>query len=595
MSERKNAWIYASALRRQTNRRNVLIVTLLSTIFSSTASSNAQSPTGACQATDYKILTNGALAVKCLHSVTVAGRTASIGPPPPATGAATVFEVDIITVDSSWLLITPSAAAGPFSFVPTQKYALTLTYLAPDAQNPANLVATAETPLVLDFSNTFTVRGSKISTQPQHFIFESHIGLTDSGGSLLQQANPGDVPHPNQACSLLLENTSQRDVSVGGHCYELKPVSKLSVAAMQNIDPQWVGRIDVDLVGVSLLKSTLIPMGLPSGAAKYSNVFGIGPKIDPKSRISAQKAPATKDASAYYFNVNYAAGTGTAPGWELDGKVAPVLAMRDGFTIGPSATANVGGNKVPGQTYTDSIDLGGTVQRYFQPGISSKKPAKNQSKFRRRLSLVLPLLALNGTVTYETDKEFDRDNLIGAATVKYYFAHSNNTQSIQTLRNFYKKIAPLSDGDAAKVQLADIRVPPFGYEFDFHTGIEAGRAIRDKTVTATSGKASLVLPEYSIFRIVPQVHSILQFWKISTETTVVGRYLVATENTILQTKSNALHLEHLQTWRALCTATATYSDSSASHVGLTIKYTNGFDAPTYARVNSIQAGLLIKY
>jgi hypothetical protein len=269
--------------------------------------------------------------------------------------------------------------------------------------------------------------------------------------------------------------------------------------------------------------------------------------------------------------------------------------MRNGFAIGPSATANVGGNKVPGQTYTDSIDLGGTIQRYFQPGTSSRKPAKSQSVFRRDLDSVLPLLALNATVTYETDKKFDRENLLGAASVKYYFAHSNNSQAIQTLRAYYKKIGPLSDDDAAKVQLADIRVPSFGYEFDFHTGIEAGRAIQDKTVTASSGKASLILPEYSIFRVVPQVHGILQFWKISTETTVVGRYLLATENTVLQTKNNALYLEHLQTWRALCTATATYADSSAGHIGLTIKYTNGFDAPTFARVNSIQAGLLIKY
>lgn len=591
MSESQKAQTHRYYLSKPTGRPCGFAVILLSTIFSFAIPLSAQS-TGACHATDYKILTTAALAVKCLHSVTAAGRAASISPAAPATGPSVAFSV--VSIDSVWLLITPSAAAGTFAFDPTHHYALNLSYQAPDASNAANLVATAETPLPLDFSNTFTIRSSKFSSQPQHFVFESHLGFNDSAGRLLQQTNPGDVA-PHEGCSLLLENNSQKDVAITGRCSTFTPVPTLSVAAMRTIDPKMVGRIDISLTGVALLKSTLIPMGLPEGPIKFSSVFGTKPTVDPKSRISPQKAPSTKDASSYYFNVNYAAGTGTAPGWALDGKVAPTVAMRNGLTIGPSATANVGGNKVPGQTYTDSIDLGGAVQRYFQPGTSSKKPATSQNAFLRDLGSVLPLVALSGTVTYETDKEFNRENLLGAASVKYYFAHSNNSQSIQTLRAYYKKIGPLSDDDAAKVQLVDIRVPSFGYEFDFHTGIEAGRAIQDKTVTASSGKASLILPEYSIFRVVPQVHGILQIWKISTETTVVGRYLFATENTVLQTKSNALYLERLQTWRALCTATATYADSSAGHIGLTIKYTNGFDAPTYARVNSIQAGLLIKY
>jgi hypothetical protein len=40
----------------------------------------------------------------------------------------------------------------------------------------------------------------------------------------------------------------------------------------------------------------------------------VAPKIDPKSRISPQKVPATLDASQIYLNLMYAAGTETAPG-----------------------------------------------------------------------------------------------------------------------------------------------------------------------------------------------------------------------------------------------------------------------------------------
>lgn len=547
---------------------------LLAAIGTSTASAQSN---GACQVSDYKVLSPDALAINCSRTVTAAGRAATITIPTAVPAVNASFGVYSYAGAQSWLLLYASGSAGSFAFNPQNKYSLVLTYQAPDAAHPGQLTTTPEPPFAMDLSGIVTITPSVVALHPSRFRFTSHVGFADSSGRLEVQANPGDVGS-SRACSLPLESYSQVSVPLTGKCFTFAH-SASTLPVLQMLDPELVGRIDMDLSGVSQLQSSLVPTGLPAGSVPSKNIFGVVPKIDPKSRISPQKAPATKDGAQVYLNLNYAAGTGTAPGWQLDGKVAPIMAMVDRFAIGPLATANVGGNKVPGQTYTDSIDLGGTSQRIYQPGGNDS---------------FLPLLSFSAAATYETDKEFNRDNVLGSIDFKGNFKGLYNTQSSQAQKQYYKVISSLGPADP-KPQLSDMPVPKFGAALDFHAGIEAGRAIIDKTVNATSGKASLVLPAYSIFRVVPQVHGILQVWKFSTDTLVVGRYLVATENTVLQAKTNALYLEHLNTWRGICTASVTYADSSASHVGLTITYNNGFAPPTYARVNSVQAGLLIKY
>jgi hypothetical protein len=545
------------------------IVMLFLLFVASVRSAHGQS--GACQELDYKILSPSAIAINCNDIVVAGGRTAKITE--LTRSISTIFDVYLYAGDPNWLLLVASPASAPFAFSPQGKYSLVLTYTSVNTASPAATSVVAEPAITLDLSGTVTITPTVIASRPSLFRFTSHVAFADASGRLVIQANPGLVG-ANQSCTLFLQNYSQTTILMRGLCWTFKWVPS-TLAALQTLVPELAGRMDIDLSGVTKLQTSLIPTGLPVGNLPSKNLFNAAPKVDPKSRVSPQKAPASKDVSQLYLNLNYAAGTGTAPGWQLDGKVAPILAMVHRFAIGPLATANVGGNKVSGQTYTDSIDLGATAGRIFEP------------------SDFLPLLTLATTTTYETDKEFNRDNILGVVDLKYNFKGFYNTQSIKALRKFYCPTTACHTGP--QPVLSDIPIPPFGFAFDFHTGIEAGRAIVDKTVNATTGKASLVLPVYSIFRVVPQVHGILQMWKISTDANVTGRYLVATENTVLQNKANELYLEHLQTWRGIVTVTSTYSDSSASHFGITITYTNGFAPPTYARVNSVQAGLLIKY
>jgi hypothetical protein len=234
--------------------------------------------------------------------------------------------------------------------------------------------------------------------------------------------------------------------------------------------------------------------------------------------------------------------------------------------------ADIGNNTIKGQTYTNTVDIGGTAQRVFLP---------NQ---------ILQDLPLTLGVNYETDKQFDRDNLLATGDLHYYFDHLYRTQQQKALQEWRQKVT-----ENPTLQLNEVPLKTHGYQLDFHTGIEAGGALADTTVKASKGTASEVLPQYSIFRLVPQVHGLLQLGKFSFDELFVGRYLAATENTIVQTPSNTLYLHMVQGWKGISTLTGTFAIDPQGNFGITVAFKDGFAPPNYQRVNAVQAGILIKY
>jgi hypothetical protein len=144
-------------------------------------------------------------------------------------------------------------------------------------------------------------------------------------------------------------------------------------------------------------------------------------------------------------------------------------------------------------------------------------------------------------------------------------------------------------------QIDDFQPPVVGYALDFHTGVEAGGSVVDTTVHASTGKATQVLPAYSIFRFVPQVHGLLELSKLSFDANMTGRGLTLTENTVLETAAHSLILRQIQGWKGILTLTNTYTFDSQGHFALNLVFKDGFAPPTYKRVNAVQGGLLLKY
>jgi hypothetical protein len=520
-----------------------------------------------CVVSDYKILGPSIIALKCPEA-RGGTRTMTLSSPDGSPVHTTIAVLG--TAGNYWLIVGLSGPDEALSV--KRKYQITMTYSTVDGSGKTLQAEPSQIPI--DPSGTVSVAPLNILDKPRAYRFSSHVGFVNTSGRL-QSELFNDAGF--QACGLEMEDYLANHVPSTGRCNKFTSLSELSPSQPlpADLDPSRVGLFDID--DVKPLHGSVIPMALPKvSGMRTTNVLGVAPKIDPKARISPESAPATKEVSQIYINLMYTAGVGTAPGWVLDGKVAPLLFTAKEFVMGPSATANVGGNKVSGQTYTNTIDLGVTAERIFQ------------------VSKTLPLFSFSPSIIYETDKQFDRENLLGRIDCTYYFSGFYQTQSKKTLRIFYDR----SKARAPKqppLQLADIRPPLMGFAIDFHTGFEGGGALADTTVAATTGKATITLPSYGIARIVPQVHALVQLWKFSVDSSIVGRYLLVDENTVVQTKNNLLYLEAVSGWKGIGTIATSFANTANSHFGVTVTYKNGFSPPTYARINAIQAGLLIKY
>ncbi len=298
--------------------------------------------------------------------------------------------------------------------------------------------------------------------------------------------------------------------------------------------------------------------------------------------FSPQAAPASKDAAVFYANLQVAAGTGVAGAWGLDGKVAllDVPFLKGSWTL-LSATANTGNNtsNISGTTYTDTID-------WMLPGGWAL------SIWKKSAPTTLTLIA---GPKYETDYKFDKKNFLFGG------------DSVWTPRVLYQPQSYRSKPkNGVLPKPGDDGYAKFGYELEFHAGIESGGALITTTAQNTKKTVSIKVPPYQIERVLPQIHGLFQFsigglgripelGFLSFDSMLTSRYLFDTENTVRQSASGALSIKQVSGWKAINTFTSTWNPPKNNNVGLTVTYKDGFDQPKFSRVNSVLVGVLIEF
>lgn len=318
-----------------------------------------------------------------------------------------------------------------------------------------------------------------------------------------------------------------------------------------------------------------------AGITVDSSLFPQSPAAPPvqfadSAAFSPQAGPTSKSDAVFYANLQIAAGTGAAGAWGLDGKVAwfDVPFLRGSWTLA-SATANTGNNtsNITGSTYTDTIDW--TLPGSWAHSIWTKKAPTT--------------LTLIASPDYETDREFDRQN----------FLFSGDT--IWTARKLYQPQSYRSKStDGTMPKYGDPGYASTGYELEFHAGVESGGALIVTTAQNTKKTQSIKVPTYQIERVVPQIHGLFQesigrFGLLSFDSVLKSRYLFCNENTVRQSASGLLSIKEVSGWKAIETLTSTWNPPKNSNVGLTVTYKDGFDAPKFARVNSVLVGVLIQF
>jgi hypothetical protein len=514
-----------------------------------------------CTPMDYKIVSASLIAVLCSEDVSHVGGTGQIYESGSPTMTPLPIDIAIIPYPEAlqWLVLTLTSAgatASPRLVQHGKKYKLILTLGLQGQPLDPKIPATA---VEIDVSNTVVVNPALALSRKNTFEFVSHLGFKQA-----------------PACSLQVQDFSGQTKTIGVHDCRLpaQVPASVSAATIARVAPS---PEDIGTFRVTLDNADMSTQQLPYAVPELTDIFDNPVKFDSKSQITPEQAPTSKDASSYYINFNYAAGKGSKPGWVLDGKIAPpVGSLHHGFQFTPLASADVGQNQVAKITYADTINFGGSFSRIYEPNS------------------VLQGLLLSPGITYETDKAFDRHNLLTNPNLRFNFAGLYNTRRRRTLSKFSKEL------EVAKTRnipwsTANTRPVLVGYALDFHTGVEVGSAITDTTVKASSGSATILLPRYPIVRMVPRVHGLLEIGKLSLDVTGTGRWLTTVENTVVERPDHTLVIKRAHGWYGYGVFSGSWTFDPAGHFAFTVAYKNGFSPPKFSRVNTVQSGITIKY
>ena len=457
------------------------------------------------------------------------------------------------------------------------------------AQNPSTYVLAYQvdgktTTLPISPSTKLTITASSAANGVRGYWLGSNVALTYNGSYLLD---------PEGQCPALGAGGDWQAVSFTNKAKTttISGERQLTIGTITDVhnNPERLGAVHLCL-GYNLLRTMNNFAIDPASSASALAGISVDASLQPAPAIPIQyadaaafnlrAAPTSKDAAQFYANLQIAAGTKASGAWGLDGKVAmysvPFL-YRSWLTL-VSATANTGNNtsNITGSTYTDTIDWTLPASRLFS--LWSRKAPTS--------------LTVTASPLYETDREFDKKNFTFSGDTLW---SAKKLYQPQNYRTVSKSGVMPKQGDPGYAK--------FGYELEFHAGVESGGTLLVTTAQNTKKTQSIEVPKYQIERIVPQIHGQFQraigsqgsLGNLTIDSLLKSRYLFTGENTVRQSTSGVLSLKEVSGWKALETLSGTWAPPQSSYVGIVATYKTGFDAPKFSRVNSVLIGVVIQF
>lgn len=499
-------------------------------------------PAGVCGAQcvvgsgSYIVMSPTQVAVKCNTVQTVnAGWTASL----TSTGVPTLTgTISAIANNAQWLQVDLTA---PQQFIAATDYKLSMT-----------INGTVQPDVPVSTTSSYTVAKDYIPSQYATLRFQSNVLVTKNGDCALAITSAYATSHPVALNSCFIRSP----LIYGG----------LQMEAEGEVEASMVSRPPYQVT--------------PDSLTGFVDVFGKTPTIAKSARIPSIKPPASKDVADYYFNLTFLGATGSSPSFTIDGKVVPriIPGLYGGFELNPLVlAANTGQGTIATAKFTDTIDFGANAARSFEPH-----------------NHVLEAWVFTPGFNAETDKAFDTWNALGTIDAKFSFKRLYSPQSRGRLRRLDELLV---SSPASKPTLDDVPqfYQKFGYVLEAHTLLETGTKLGDTIVKNSDKSVSMTLPAYSIVRPGVQLHAILQYLRASVDCVTTGRYLVETEQSVLEHKDKSLYLYPFHGGKAYQVVTGAYQVDGVGHWSISVTYDDGFSPPTYKRANSVQIGLLVKY
>jgi hypothetical protein len=519
----------------------------------------------------YRVVTPQVLYVNCgrtnlLQFETRATLYAGIGGDRKAVDGVTV-SVHLFQREDPWLLIAFVRSAGGPALEKGKDYELDL---APDQQStivvqvnghPASMVGPFEK-LTIGFSTKAgaTIKPSGISSLGATFEIYSSIAL-----------QPFEANGPQFAEISALKtriNHKTKTMPVGTTVPQCAPAGPCPAPPPSEDNPETFGRARLFLTSDHLHqpKATLEVQGL-------QDCFGDPLKI--QNDVTLGAVPKTKDESMWYLKVDHQAGPGSKPGYAIEAKIAPDLGRPTfgGFTWRPALNMDIGAGTVTNVKVNDTII-----------------PSVGLTQLFRRESRGLEAVRVTPAVSFETNKEFNKKNLLYDQDFKFFVGPLTSSRLVRAWRNFTELKQKNPDLKFSN-ELAN-----WGAGIQLFAGSELGGALATQTVKASKSASTVSVPTYAVARIRPKIAAYAEYKRINLTFTVAPRYLFTTEYTTRESSDGkTIRLVPVSGFHPYGEASVNLGLDESGHIAFSTTYKLGAQPPTFQRTNIVQTGLLLKY
>ncbi len=351
-------------------------------------------------------------------------------------------------------------------------------------------------------------------------------------------------------------------------------------------DPDTIGRVTITLTGsrlpVSAVKLTV--EGL-------SDVFGnpVSPAASSRTEIFGRNLSGkTRDEVDTYLRLGHEAGRNRKPAWTLDAQTQVELPVRPGgWRVTPMGSADIGFGSA---ATTNTVKLGVGFTRFDLIGRSFQDPRRSPVRRGPREPL---LQGARFTIapTFETDRDFDKRNLLADVDVELFFRNLYNP-----IRTQNRRLLEHARAQDPGVRMEDIAGSSFGWVVTFVGGAELGGALYDQRETFdTLGGAlptTVEAPAHGIARIRAKASVLLEFKRVSLGMQGIGRWL-ATEEHALQSARGIFVRRDFDGVQGF--AQVTLSVALSERTSLDSTYKVGRLPPLYPRVSIVQTGVAFRF
>jgi hypothetical protein len=421
------------------------------------------------------------------------------------------------------------------------------------------------------FSGTFGIKRPGESTQTAEHFSATRFRFSTSPELALATARGRNV--------LFVESNVALQQSDSGKLIDHSNQDKIYTLSAGSPEPD-----DYDAAGRILLMPAPAPasLGKELELQGVTDIFGRPVKLKPYKPAPPPAAPKSKDAAAWYFNFLHQAGVGIKPTWIANFKAAPVLgALPGNLFFAPCLNVDVGNGQVGQTKTTDLIN-----------------PKLGLSGLFRTNAAPLNAVKFTPSLSYETNREGTKRNLLFDGDMRLYFQGLSNTKAARTLDAFWRERRK-----NPKVLPQDVSKAVFGYDIQFYAGAEIGNSLTGNSVKSSDKSSQVVVPAYAIRRLRPHSSATFEFWNVTVSLAVFPRYLFDPENVTRESDTvqpngsvtKTIRLSTVAHWRPYGECSISYAFDPAGHYALNGTYKLGSQPPNFDRTNVVQSGFVVRF